>query len=267
MSWTNYHTHCNFCDGKVDPELYAKEAIEQGMLALGFSSHAPFLYETAWAMKEENLESYLASITRLKKQYKNNIDIHIGLEVDFIHNQMGPSRFKKYNLDYIIGSVHFINQYSDGKFWGIDASKEDFQKGLEIIYGNNVEEAVKTYYDCVAKMLITDKPDIIGHFDIIKKNNKDDCFFSEEESWYKEYVQETLKYVKSSGCIVEVNTRGLVTGKTIELYPSNWILDSMFELNIPITISSDAHNPDQVSSYFKGSISITGVFHFSKKYW
>jgi histidinol-phosphatase (PHP family) len=33
---TNYHTHCDFCDGIADPETVVKTAIEKGIDVLGF---------------------------------------------------------------------------------------------------------------------------------------------------------------------------------------------------------------------------------------
>jgi len=46
---------------------------------------------------------------------------------------------------------------------------------------------------------------------------------------------------------VEVNTRGHYKGFTEELYPSKWILKEMLKENIPVTISADAHHPDELN--------------------
>jgi histidinol-phosphatase (PHP family) len=61
MTWNNYHSHTNFCDGTDTPETYVKAAIAQGMKVYGFSSHAPIpFYECKWAMNLENLEEYIS---------------------------------------------------------------------------------------------------------------------------------------------------------------------------------------------------------------
>jgi histidinol-phosphatase (PHP family) len=57
MSWTNYHSHCHYCDGKYEPEKYIESALQQGLLAYGFSSHTPLPFETTWAMKDEALQN------------------------------------------------------------------------------------------------------------------------------------------------------------------------------------------------------------------
>ena len=267
MSWVNYHTHCNFCDGEGNPEKYAEEAIKNHGYALGFSSHAPFLYETKWAMKHDKLGEYIGTINQFKKTYGNKIDINLGLEIDYIPGVIGPSDFKdNTDLDYIIGAIHFISQYPDGKYWGIDGAKEEFAKGLEIIFNNDIKKTVKAYYDLVQQMILKDKPDIIGHIDIIKKNNKGNYFFSEEEEWYRNNVLETLQYVKDSGCIVEINTRGVTTKRTDTLYPSVWILEEMYKMDIPVTISSDAHKPEEVYAYFNQTAIILKSIGFKSIY-
>ena len=62
MSWTNYHSHCNFCDGSDEAKVYPEAAAEQGMLAYGFSSHVPMPFFCAWSMKAEKLADYIAEI-------------------------------------------------------------------------------------------------------------------------------------------------------------------------------------------------------------
>jgi putative intracellular protease/amidase len=67
--------------------------------------------------------------------------------------------------------------------------------------------------------------------------------FNEQESWYKDEVEKTLKTVKEFGCILEINTGGLSRKYTDTAYPSPWIIEIMKEMEIPIVLNSDAHNP------------------------
>lgn len=39
---TNYHSHCDFCDGHAPMELFVREAVKEGFSSYGISSHAPF---------------------------------------------------------------------------------------------------------------------------------------------------------------------------------------------------------------------------------
>ena len=57
---------------------------------------------------------------------------------------------------------------------------------------------------------------------------------------------ETLELIKDKGCIVEVNTRGLYKKRSGSLFPGPAILEEMNKMNIPLTISTDAHKPWEV---------------------
>src|SRR5689334_637571 len=115
--WTNYHTHTSYCDGKKDIEEVVRSAENQGLIALGLSSHAPLPFDRKWCMKRETLPSYLDDIHRIRKQ--TSLELYAGLEADFIPNRISPSDFKP-QLDYVIGSVHFVDELPNGDGWEID---------------------------------------------------------------------------------------------------------------------------------------------------
>ena len=53
MNRTNYHSHCDFCDGKASMEEYIKAAIGAGFSAYGVSSHAPLPFVMNYTMRRE----------------------------------------------------------------------------------------------------------------------------------------------------------------------------------------------------------------------
>ena len=57
MQYSNYHSHCDFCDGRSFPEDFVKFAIRNGFRAYGFSSHSPLPFETFWNMSKEDMNS------------------------------------------------------------------------------------------------------------------------------------------------------------------------------------------------------------------
>ena len=125
------------------------------------------------------------------------------------------------------------------------------QKGLNKIYGGNTKKVVQDYYKIIREMLRYENPDILGHLDLIKINNNEEKYFSEKEPWYRHEVMDTLKAVAKSSSILEVNTGGIARGKIDSLYPSTWILEEAYQMRIPITLSSDAHKPEQITAKFK----------------
>jgi histidinol-phosphatase (PHP family) len=98
-------------------------------------------------------------------------------------------------------------------------------------------------------MIQISTPDIVGHLDKVKMHNSDDLFFSEKEMWYREEVLKTLDVIADAGIILEVNTRGIYKKKTTT-YPSPWVISMALEKDIPVTINSDAHHPDDLIGQF-----------------
>ena len=46
--------------------------------------------------------------------------------------------------------------------------------------------------------------------------------------------------------VIEINSAGL-RKPVQEMYPSRQIIEEMFNLNLPVTMGSDAHHPEQVA--------------------
>jgi len=239
-------------------EDYVNEAIIQGFDGLGFSTHAPLPFGNKWSINDDDLINYSNEIIRFKNTLKDKLNIFLAMECDYIPGISYPfSHFKeKYKLDYIIGGVHLVKRNDNEKLWFIDGSDiSTYDKGLKEIFEMNIKEAVTNYYNQVCEMITTQKPDIIAHLDKIKMNNKG-RYFSEDENWYVDLTKQTVECIAKSNCIVEVNTRGIYKQRSDSLYPGIKILEMLLAKNIPITISSDAHKPEEISLYFHETIEI-----------
>ncbi|MEI6823586.1 MAG: histidinol-phosphatase [Bacteroidota bacterium] len=257
MRYFNFHTHTKYCDGSSNPEEYVIEAIRLGFESLGFSGHAPVSFENGYAIKEEDLQQYCTSILELKNRYKE-INIYLALEADYIRNLTKSfNAFKREcGLDYIIGSVHLVSNPNVKGLWFIDGSNIDtFDNGLRYVFNEDIRKAVGAFYHQTNEMITNQHPDIIGHFDKVKMNNKG-RYFSVEEKWYNDLVNESLDVIKESGCIMEVNTRGLYKKRSDELFPSATILKRIHKMNIPITLSSDAHKPTELALCFDDTLEL-----------
>lgn len=234
-------------------EAYIHEAISQKIKVYGFSSHAPLTFPTDWAMKYDKVSQYLEEADYLKQKFSDLLQIYVGMEVDYLPGVTGPgsSFIQSLKLDYTIGSIHFVDRFEDGTPWEIDGKTSQFKLGLEEIFGGNIKKAIKRYYELTRAMVESQRPNIVGHLDKIKIHNRKKSFFDENESWYQKEIIKTLKSIAQSGSILEVNTRGIYKKKSSEPYPSYWILEKAHELEIPITISSDAHHPSEITQYFQ----------------
>lgn len=107
MNLTNFHSHCNFCDGKAPMEDFVKSAIVAGFTAYGISSHAPLPFDTRWTMRRDRVDDYLEEIRALKEKYRDKIELYAGMEIDYLQEEWNPAiaYFQHLPLDYRIGSA------------------------------------------------------------------------------------------------------------------------------------------------------------------
>ncbi len=246
--WSNFHTHSNYCDGKTSIGECIEKARKKNMVSAGLSSHARLPFDCKWCMKSDRLDAYITEISEAKGT-PSHTQVYIGLEVDYIPGLISPEAFRK-QLDYTVGSVHFVDQMPNGVRWEIDGTHQFFQEGLNEIFKGNVRDAVTRYFELTREMIRNYPPDVVGHVDKIKMQNHDNKFFLESDAWYVSEIKSTLDAIANSNCILEVNTRGIYQKKTTTTYPSQWVLKLALEKNIPVTISSDAHHPDDLTNCF-----------------
>lgn len=253
MTDSNLHTHGKYSDGLGELEEFVKIAISYKMSGLGFSTHSPIPFINDWSMKKSHMSDYISDVSSLKKKYYQELPIYLGMELDYIENIDVKEYidFTKLPLDYFIGAVHYIYLSKEGSYKCVDDSIVDFESILINGFNNNIKGMYTKYFETYRAMINKYKPPILAHLDLIKKNNRGNRFFSENEKEYVKQIHETLMLVKKSNSILEINTGGMARGYTDEPYPSLWILKRCNELGIKITISADAHQPDKVNYNFK----------------
>lgn len=272
---SNYHTHSYFCDGKEAPEAYVKEALRLGFKALGFSSHAPVLFDNKYSIQPGKLKDYCAAIEQLKEQYQDQIDIFLALEADYIPNKTHDFEYfrEQCSLDYLIGSIHLVAHPQSGELWYIDGGESGFwDQGFKEVFGSDIRAAVRAFYWQTNAMIEVGKPEILGHFDKVKMHNKN-RFFRQDEIWYQKLIHESLTLIKEKNTLLEINTRGLYKGRYDELFPSIPVLKKAQEMGIPLMLNTDAHHPSELLGYYTETIQqlkfagIRELWHLSKTAW
>lgn len=241
----NHHTHCEFCDGKTSARNMARAASESGFKVLGFSSHAPLPFSTAWTMDTARLPGYAAEIRELGKRYAPGMEILLGLEVDFIEGMCGPAdgRFDGVGLDYRIGSVHHVAPPALGEnpLSTVDGQQHGFDALIARGYGGDGLALARDYYRTLALCIDAGGFDIVGHFDLIRKNNPGQSRFREDTPAYREAAMMAVDRLKGDEFIVEINTGGMARGKTDSPYPASWILRELRARGVPVCVNADAH--------------------------
>jgi histidinol-phosphatase (PHP family) len=225
----NHTTLCNHATGTS--EEYLLRAIELGIDVYGFSDHAPMPYDPKYRMDILSKPLYEKEILELKEKYKNDIEVLLGYEVDYLDGYILPEIVNS-KVDYLIGSVHFLKNKND--MWGFD--NPEF---IGVYKSKDIDTIWSEYFDAIEAMAKTGLFDIVGHLDLIKVfkflPNKD----------IRTLAKKALLEIKKSNMVLEINPAGL--RKPIkETYPSRTLLELAYELDINITFGSDAHAVDQV---------------------
>jgi histidinol-phosphatase (PHP family) len=239
------HTHTKFCDGKDDIETMCRAAYEKSLFAIGFSAHAPtdkyIELKSDWNMKSDLVDEYAAQVLSAKERWRGKLNVFLGLEVDYIKGKRSPldSDIIKLNLDYIIGSVHYLVPENGTQAFTVDGPQEEFEKGLKDGFGNNAQKLMHSYYDAVAEMIQIGGFDIIGHADLLKKNTLGKNLWAQEEE--TERQKEITRIAKKAKLVFEVNTGGINRNKIQETYPSLSFLKIIKKFNVPVIITADAH--------------------------
>ncbi len=250
MSWTNYHSHTDYCDGKGSVNDYIESAISAKFKSYGISSHNPLRNGASWGMNPEFFHNYINDIKEARLNFKNQIELSLGMEVDYFSDEDRPHHYID-QLDYWIGSIHFIDKFPNGEDWEIDGATNIFKNGLEKIFKNDIKKVISRYYELTTEMISKWQPPIIGHLDKIKIHNSKEFFFDEHEDWYLHLVNLVLEEAAKNQSIIEINTRGLYKGIVSEPYPSWHIIEMIRSKNIPIMLNSDSHHVREIQGSFE----------------
>lgn len=222
------HNHTKLCNHAEGEEIeYIEKAIECGTEVFGFADHAPMDYDQNYRMQFEDMDHYEAKVICLKDKYSRQTNIKLGYEVDYLPGYI-DERVLSRKVDYLIGSVHFLNG------WGFD--NPEFIGGYQNV---DLDELWSNYFNTIAQMAKSQLFDIVGHIDLLKIFN----FLPKKN--IIDLAMYALSEIKKSGMAIEINAAGL-RKDVKEQYPSVKILKEILNQNIPITFGSDAHSPKQV---------------------
>ncbi len=226
----NYHTHTFRCYHAMGKErYYIQTAIKAGLKTLGFADHAPMpfpgRYESTYRMPISLFSNYMETLSALREEYRDKIDIKIGLEAEYY-----PAIFedfldliRPFGIDYLILGQHFIgNEYDRGSvYMGTPYVKE---KELTA-YIDQVVAAIKTgVFTYIAH---PDLPGVVG----------DDAFYTAES-------RRLCRAAREHDLPLEYNLLGMATGR---LYPARRFFEIAAEEGNAVILGADAHSPDRVA--------------------
>ena len=221
----NFHTHTTRCKhANGEDREYVERAIAAGFQVLGFSDHAPYLYEDGYVsrmrMDMEQLEEYVASIHSLKKEYASDIEIYCGLEMEYFPHRFDATleQILKQPIEYLLLAQHFfddeIGNVNVGTPW------ED-------------EEHLKLYVDRILQGLDKNLFLYVAHPDIIHFTGSDEVYVRQMSRLAQEFQMRNMP--------VEINISGL---RYTNRYPNPKFVDIAKRYGNQFIIGQDAHFPD-----------------------
>ncbi len=266
------HTHTEMSPhGSREPtERFIQRAIELGFetysltehppLPLGFEDPTP---DKSCGLAWHELEPYLEHARKLKYRFADQIEIRIGLEVDYIPSFEAETRkmLDKFgpDLEDSLLSVHFLPGVDGWRC--VDFSPDDFKEGLINAYGS-VAGVHQTYWETVKQAVLTDlgpyKPRRLGHLSLAHKFQLKHPLADLQQ--FRPQILEILDLIKTKGMELDLNAAGLYKPDCREIYPAPWIIEEALPRAIPFVYGSDTHSVKGVGQGFEEAQRILNSF-------
>ncbi len=225
----NYHTHTWRCRHARGTEReYVEKAIERGVKILGFSDHSPYIFpETHFSghrMALDQAEDYAQTILALKKEYQNEIEIHLGVEIEYypLFWDRTLQLLRDLNVEYLLLGQHFLDNEIDAWHNGGEHQEE----ALLVRYVEQCREAMET--GLITYFAHPDLPQYTGDPEV-----------------YDRCMRQLCRDAKRQNIPLEINFLGLNENR---FYPNPEFWKIAGEEGCDVIFGADAHDVNAVCS-------------------
>ena len=226
---------------------------------MGITEHMPFssdelLYpeekEAGFDVQEtyRRFAGYISKCRKLQKKYSSSIKIYVGFETEMFSGSEPfiKKLIQKFQPDYIVGSLHHVKDIC------INESKQQYDEAAQAVGG--LEALYCEYFDQQYEMIQALKPDVVGHFDLIRIFDPN-YHIQLKKPVVQKRIKRNLKLIKNLDLIIDFNLRALHAGAS-EPYPSRSILLQALDLGIAVVPGDDSHGVETVGLHVKKGIKI-----------
>jgi histidinol-phosphatase (PHP family) len=249
-----------FCHHATDTlEEIIQQYIAKQFPWVGITEHAPgisheLLYpdQLAAALTPEFLLHrfglYMLECRRLQEKYRADIKIFAAIESETYsgYKEFMPFLIKTYQPDYIVGSIHFVDDR------GFDYSQEQYDATATAAGGK--DQLYCRYFDQQFEMIEFLKPSVVGHFDLIRIFDPDyKARLQQPEIMTR--IKRNLALIKKLDLIMDFNLRSLLKGAD-EPYISREILVLAKAMGICVVPGDDSHGLSNIGANMQMAISI-----------
>lgn len=256
---SNAHTHSTYCDGKSTVREMIGKAKELGFTSLGFSGHGEQGFDSNYAMDDGRETAYLNELRALQQQ-TGGLRIWAGVEEDILAPEPVKARHRK-QLDYVLCSSHYVHNRDgspammDGEWVAIDGSSAQIRQYVDRFMDGDGLAMVRHYYDTFCAALRAQRADVIGHFDLIRKNAVKAGLFDENDPAYRRIALDALESIQGVG-VLEVNTGAMARGYMETPYPTLPLLGAWREMGGEVTVTSDCHRAEYLDYGFDAAMKL-----------
>lgn len=222
---------------------------EQGFSWIGLTEHMPPPTDDKLYPDEQQaglhavdllrqFERYVHTARQLQQLYADKMTIYVAMESEFYAGAVPWVRElqRLFSLDYLVGSVHHINEIC------FDFSGADYQRAVE--FAGGLEAAYCNYFDAQLAMIEHLRPAVVGHFDLIRLYDED-YRQRMQQPQVAQRIERNLQRIAQLGLMLDYNVRALAKGAT-EPYVAAPILQRALQLGIDIVPGDDSHGISSV---------------------
>ncbi len=224
----NYHTHTTRCGHATGTDAaYVKAALKAGYTELGFSDHSPMIfpnpdeYYSNFRMKVEDAADYARSVRALQEEYKDEIKIFLGFELEYYPELFEETEqfLSQFDYDFLILGQHFIgNEYEEGASYNGSASDNP------LLFDRYISQTLDGL--ATGKFLYLAHPDLFN--------------WTGDEKTYINKMTYFCREIKKLGIPIEFNMLGFYDNRN---YPDKRFWKIAAEVGNDVVIGIDAHTP------------------------
>jgi histidinol-phosphatase (PHP family) len=247
--------YCQHARDSLDEIVEAYHA--RNFAWVGVTEHIPavddrFLYpderSAGWTSRtlQERFTRYMTHCRNLQAAYRGRMPIYVGMETEAYSGAIDYAISLRNDLqpDYMVGSVHHVADIP------IDMNMDEYARAISDCGG--MMALYTAYFDLQYEMIQRLKPDVVGHFDLIRIFDPDyPARLKTRPIW--ERICRNLECIAALGLKLDVNVRALVKGG-YEPYPSRPILEKARDLGISVLPGDDSHSVDTVGAHIDEGI-------------
>ena len=131
---------------------------------------------------------------------------------------------------------------------------------------NQIALFSKKYFETIARLPEKNNFDIIGHFDLITKNNEKGGFIDVASKEYLDLGKEAIHALKGEIPLFEVNTGAIARGYRTSPYPQTEFLREFLSCGFGAVISSDCHDKNYIDCYYREAEELLSFVGFKSKW-